>query len=169
MRRFLPGERSETGETLIEVLMSTALMGLVIVGMIGGLAATVLGSHVHREQADANAFLMRGMERIKSTDFDFSNVDCKNADGSDKLDTDRRAAYETKAREVKAGEVPMPSGWIMAVSNITFENVALVAGTPNVSFTADCESGLRRQLVTLTVTSRDGRAAPALSFIKGDV
>ncbi|MDX6299677.1 MAG: hypothetical protein QOF53_891 [Nocardioidaceae bacterium] len=162
-------ERSEAGETLIEVLMSTALMGLVVVGMIGGLAATVLGSHIHREQSDAQAFLVRGMERIKSTDLDFSAVDCKNADGTTKSDTDRKTAYETAARAVKADEVPVPTGWTIAVSSVSFEDVALVAGTWNVSFTGTCVPGLRRQLVTLRLTSRDLRAAPALSFVKGDV
>jgi hypothetical protein len=149
------------------------LMGLVVVGVIGGLAATVLGSHVHREQTDANAVLVSAMERIKSADFDFSNVDCS------KTPTVRRDAYETKAREVS-----LPAGWSpssITLSSVRFETVAMVAGTANVSFlpatinpdpipaSSNCTSGLRRQLVTLKVTSRDGRAAPVLSFIKGDV
>ena len=154
-------ERSEAGETLIEVMLSSALMGLVVVGVIGGLATTVLGAQVHREQADANTVLVSAMERIKSSDFDFSNVDCT------KTASVRQAAYEATARGVA-----MPSSWptsSLAVSgSIQFENVVLVAGVPNVSFTTNCLPGLRRQLLTLMLTSPDGRVGPSLSFIKGD-
>ena len=47
------GEGSERGETLLELVIASALLGLVVVAIVGGLATTVLGSHVHREQADA--------------------------------------------------------------------------------------------------------------------
>jgi hypothetical protein len=160
LQRF-SGERSEAGETLIEVMLSSALMGLVAVGIIGGLATTVLGAHVHREQADANTVLVSTMERIKSSDFDFSNVDCTQTPSV------RQANYEATARGVS-----MPSGWpasSLAVSGIQFENVVLVAGVPNVSFATTCVTGLRRQLVSLTLTTPDGRVGPSLSFIKGDV
>lgn len=152
--------RSEAGETLIEVMLSTALMGLVAVGIIGGLATTVLGAHVHRQQADANTVLVSAMERIKSSDFDFSNVDCSRVA--------RKDAYEATARNGAA----MPSGWptsTLTVTDIKFENLILVAGVPTVSFTTSCVAGLRRQLVALTLTSPDGRVGPSLSFVKGDV
>ena len=141
--------------------MSSALLAVVVVGLIGGLAATVIGSHVHREQTDANVVLVSAMERIKSPDFDFSNVDCT------KTAATRQAAYEAKAREV-----PLPSGWpasSLAVSSIAFENVTTVGGTPTVSFTGTCTTGWQRQLVALTLTSPDGRVSPVLSFVKGDL
>ena len=165
MRRFLPGERSEAGETLIEVIIATALMGLAVVGIIGGLAATVLGSHVHREQADGSAVLGSAMERTKSTDFDFSNVDCTISAAN------REKNYETTAggATLPPNWPPPPAGTSYFHASILFENVSLVGSVPTVSFTGNCVDGLRRQLVTLTLTSPDRRAVPALSFIKGDV
>jgi type II secretory pathway pseudopilin PulG len=162
LRRRFFSERSESGETLLELMISCALMGLVAVGIMGGLATSVLGAHVHREQASANTVLVSAMERIKSSDFDFSNVDCtKTASG-------REDAYEAAARSGAS----MPTGWpasSLAVSDIQFEKLVWVAGVPNVSFATSCVTGLRRQLVTLTLTTPDGRVGPSLSFVKGDV
>ncbi len=160
-RRRVSAKGSEAGETLIEVVIATALMGLVVVGVIGGLATTVIGARVHREQADANTVLVSAMERVKSSVFDFSNVDCT------KTASVRQANYEATARGVS-----MPSGWpasSLAVSSIQFESAPLVAGVPNAGFTTTtCVTGLPRQLVTLKLTTPDGTVVPSLSFVKGD-
>jgi Tfp pilus assembly protein PilV len=168
----LRGERSEAGETLLEVLIAAVLLGLVVVAVVGGLATTVVGSHVHRRQADANAILVSAMERIKSSDFGFSNVDCA------ATATARRDAYEVQARGVA-----LPAGWsptAITLSSLRFEAMTMAAGVANVSFVpaADtvvpdpatyCSSGLHRQLVTLKLTSPDSKVSQSLSFIKGDV
>lgn len=173
MKRLTPDSprAAEAGDTLIEVLISTALLGLVVVAMIGGLATTVLGANVHRQQADANTVLVSAMERVKSSEFAYSNVDCS------KQPTARRDAYEARAR---AGS--LPSGWApsaISVSSVRFESITVVSGVPTVSFvpatdgpvpdSSNCTPGLTRQLVTLTLTSPDGSVTPSLSFVKGDV
>ncbi len=151
------GNGPEAGETLLEILVAMTIMAIVVVGIVGALATTVLGSHVHRSQASSNAVLVSAMEAIKSTDFDWSNVDCsKNA-------ADRRTAYENRARTVT-----MPSGWnstLLTVTSISYESVT-VSG---VSFGSTCTTGLNRQLVTLQLTSPDGRVASTQSFVKGDL
>ena len=58
--------RSEAGETLIEVLLSSALMALVVVAVIGGITTMVLGSSVHRDQTESNPVLVSAMEDLKS-------------------------------------------------------------------------------------------------------
>jgi Tfp pilus assembly protein PilX len=168
-RRF-SGERSQAGETLIEVLMSSALMALVVVAIIGGVATTVLASHIHRQQADANDVLVSAVERVKSANFDFVNVDCSHTPAQ------RQSNYETEARKVS-----LPAGWPASVVTVValpspatagdpflYENVTLVNGVPQVTFGSTCDPGLSRQIVKLKVTSPDGRVAPTMSFIKGD-
>ena len=59
-------QRAEAGETLIEVLISSALMGLVVIAIVGGVATVVLGSAVHRKQANGNTALVEAMEQVKS-------------------------------------------------------------------------------------------------------
>ncbi|MDQ1504601.1 MAG: hypothetical protein QOD57_2328, partial [Actinomycetota bacterium] len=66
-RRF-SDEGSEAGETLIEVLMSTALMGIVVLAIIGGMSTMLIGSSINRKQADGNAALVSAMEQLKSPD-----------------------------------------------------------------------------------------------------
>jgi type II secretory pathway pseudopilin PulG len=157
LRQRVNGERAEVGETLVEVIMAMALMGIVVVGIVGGLATTVLGSHVHRSQASANAVMVNAMESIKSSDFDWSNVDCT------KTPTARQTAYENQARTVT-----MPTGWssnLLAVTSISYETVT----ASGVGFGGACTAGLNRQLVTLKLTSPDGRVASTYSVVKGDL
>jgi hypothetical protein len=186
--RDMSSQRSEAGETLIEVLMASALMGLVVVAIVGGLATTVLGSHVHRNQAEANAILTGAMEQIKSADWDYSNVKCDiNGDGSvNGTDTSLRVpAYETQARTVTLPSAP--TGWTgpwwstasitlvkpeefpAAAGVVLFQKIDSSSGTPKVTFGDTCDDGLSRQLVTLQVRSPDGRVTQKLSFIKGDL
>jgi type II secretory pathway pseudopilin PulG len=156
-RRWLIAERPEAGETLVELVMALALMGIVVVGIVGGLATTVLSSQVHRSQADANAVLVSAMETIKSNEFDWSNVDCS------KTAAARQTAYETRARTTT-----MPTGWSssqLTVTAMSYESV----DASGVSFGSTCTAGLNRQLVTLQLTSPDGRVASTYSFVKGDL
>ena len=57
---------SETGETLVEVVISTALMALVVVGILGGIATMVIGSRTHRDRTNGNTGLVAAMEYLRS-------------------------------------------------------------------------------------------------------
>lgn len=150
------GERSEAGETLLEILVAMAIMAIVVVGIVGAVGTTVLGAHVHRSQASSNTVLVSAMETIKSNDFDWSNVDCAKAAAA------RQTAYENRARTVT-----MPSGWsptLLTVTSISYESTT----ASGVTFGSTCTAGLNRQLVTLQLTSPDGRVASTYSFVKAD-
>src|SRR2546423_15667032 len=97
LRERFTGETSQSGETLVEVLMSMALMSVVVVAMVVGLAAIVLAGHVHREQADANASLVAAMERVKSPSL--PRVACAVPGG-----------YLPEARNASPG---LPSAWAL--------------------------------------------------------
>jgi Tfp pilus assembly protein PilV len=148
----LSGERSEAGETLVEVLISSALMAIVVVAIVAGLATTVLSGHVHREQADANAALVAAMERVKSPSL--ARVVC--ATPADYLAT------------AQAASPTLPSGWTIGISSIEYENYA--PGT--VSWDTSCHetatNTLTLQRITLQLTTSDSRVTPKLSFVKGD-
>jgi Tfp pilus assembly protein PilV len=148
----LRGESSEAGETLIEVLISSALMGIIVVAIVGGLATIVLAGHVHREQADANASLVAAMERVKSPSL--ARVACATP-----------SAYLTTAQ---AASPPLPSGWAISIASIQYENYAPGA----VSWDTTCHetptNTLTLQRITLQLTTSDGRVSPQLSFVKGD-
>ena len=66
-------ERGEEGLTLIELLATLAIMGIAFVVIIGGMFASVLGSDVHRKQANADAILRSFAEAVKVAPYD---ADC---------------------------------------------------------------------------------------------
>jgi hypothetical protein len=150
--RQFSGIRSEGGETLLEVLMSTALMGLVVVAIVGGIGTMLLGSKVHRDQANGNRTLVGAMETLKSPD------------------VPRKCALNNVSHPYYS-LAPLPSG--VTIKTVEYEKMVSDAnGNPLVSWStalADCDltSAATLQRITLLYTSTDTKVTPSLSFIKG--
>lgn len=145
-------EGSEAGETLIEALISSALMGLVVVALIGAVSTIVIGTRVHRNQADANVSLVEAMEKVRVPEGDTAPV-CAVNDGSHPYRDD------------------LPSG--VTISSIEYQKVgADLSGNPIVvwsSNVADCDlsSPLTLQRITLQYVNADSTVDPSLAFVKG--
>jgi hypothetical protein len=158
----LSDRRSEAGETLIEVLLSSALMALVVVAIIGGITTMVLGSSIHRDQTEANPALVSAMEDLKSP---------------------------ATARKCPVGAAPLPAYTLPAdvsIKKIEYQ----VAGTGGTAFTwsdaasacddtpasgpgdtgtPDSDNPMTLQRITLQYTHPGGtNVDPELQFIKGD-
>lgn len=56
----------ERGETLLELVVAVAIMGIVLVAFAGGLLAVTYMSDVHRKQASAGAYVRDYAEAIES-------------------------------------------------------------------------------------------------------
>jgi prepilin-type N-terminal cleavage/methylation domain-containing protein len=56
----------ERGESLLEVLVAVAIMGIVLVAFAGALLAVVFMSDVHRKQASAGAYVHDYAEAIEN-------------------------------------------------------------------------------------------------------
>jgi type II secretory pathway pseudopilin PulG len=56
----------ETGETLIELLVSVVIMGTAVVVLLGGLATSIRLSVIHREQAVAGAQVRAFAEAVET-------------------------------------------------------------------------------------------------------
>jgi prepilin-type N-terminal cleavage/methylation domain-containing protein len=76
----------DRGETLLEVVVAVAIMGIVLVAFAGGLVTVVLMSDVHRKQASAGAYVRDYAEAIESWVADGNFASC-----------DNEAAYESIA------------------------------------------------------------------------
>jgi type II secretory pathway pseudopilin PulG len=59
----------EAGETLIEVVISIAIMGIAFVALLGGMLTAVSLSGLHREQADAQLQLVSAIEQVKAAPY----------------------------------------------------------------------------------------------------
>lgn len=145
-------QSSEAGETLLEVLISTTLMALVVVALIGAVSTIVIGTRVHRNQADANVSLVEAMEKVRVPEGATARV-CAVNDGSH--------PYRSS----------LPAG--VTISSIEYQKVgADSSGNPTVvwsSNVADCDlsSPLTLQRITLQYVDADSTVDPSLAFVKG--
>ncbi len=158
MRRPRSVGRSEAGETLIETLIASALMAIVVVAIIGGMSTMLLGSTLHRQQADANTYLVSAMERIKSGDF--PRWKCADPGSPD-------AVYSARAQPDDPTD--LPAGWTVAIdagTPVQFQYIDTTGSTPAIRFGSVCSEATPLQLVTLKVTSDDLRVEPTLAFVK---
>jgi type II secretory pathway pseudopilin PulG len=57
--------RGERGETLAEILVTIAILGVAITALIAGLADGILASAVHRQHATADTALRSAVETLK--------------------------------------------------------------------------------------------------------
>lgn len=64
--RRRPGSNDE-GETLIELIIAMAIMGITVVAIVGGIATTILMSDIHRKQATAGAYLRNYAETLQGS------------------------------------------------------------------------------------------------------
>ena len=60
-----PGSNDD-GETLIELIMAVAIMGISVVAIVGGFATSILMSDVHRKQATAGAYVRSYAESVET-------------------------------------------------------------------------------------------------------
>jgi len=63
--RRRPGSNDE-GETLIELIIAMAIMGITVVAIVGGIATTILMSDIHRKQATAGAYVRNYAEAVQT-------------------------------------------------------------------------------------------------------
>jgi len=144
----------ERGETLIELIIAIAIMGIAFIGIIGAMSSGVVASATHRSQADARAVLIASVEKLKSSDTVY--VNCA---------TPATASYVSAARSVA---VPTePATWTPAAIQIT--SITYWDGTTN-TFGSSCQDVSaplnRLQLIRMAVTSPENNTTESASFVK---
>lgn len=137
--------RGEQGESLLELLIAVAIMGIAVVAIMAGLVTSVLISDVHRKQATAGTAVRDYAEAIQSSVAAEHYVPCASA-----------TSYKPDAL------VPVfsaPSGFTPSV----------VAGTVRYwngsSWQSSCSSDLGLQQLTIQVASSDGRATERVDVV----
>jgi type II secretory pathway pseudopilin PulG len=155
----MPRLRAESGETLIETLIAISILGLAVVAILGALATSIRLTVVHRDQADANAFLLRSAEVLKNP---VTNpwVDCANLSGSP-------APYSATTG------LTVPSGWSVSLSAMQYFRGP--GASDWTSDRTDCQNNLSTgwsslehlQWMKLTLTTSGGNAL-SIDVMKGN-
>jgi Tfp pilus assembly protein PilE len=60
---------ADRGETLIELIIAIAILGVCVVAIGSGVAGAVLVSGLHRDQADASRILHNYVEKLEATTY----------------------------------------------------------------------------------------------------
>jgi hypothetical protein len=134
--------REDAGESLIELLVAVVVMGLAVVVIVGGFAAGVMMSDLHRKQATAGAYVRDYAEAIENTVGGGGYVDC--------------AVVGTYASP--AG-FTVPSGY---TPSVVPGSVRYWSGS---AWQGSCATDTGLQQLTVQVASADGRASEQLTIV----
>jgi len=139
-----PGSNDD-GETLIELLIAVAIMGITVIAIVGGFATSILMSDVHRKQTTAGAYVRDYAEAVEHYVAVPGNFNA----------TTSPIALQTA---VAADGFAAPTGFTAGVTSVQcWDDTASVFGT--------CATGNTVQRVTLSMASADSRASESLVVV----
>ena len=144
----------QLGETLIELLMTVAIMSVAFVSIIGAIYSAIVQTRIHHDQTDVLAALTTAAEVVKDTSY----TACASLDPSGQGSA---SSNYTDAISDYFNEFPLAQGDV-GVPTV----VSVVADT---SGATTCPTNtFDLELVTLTVSSNDGHVTYSLQVVKGD-
>ena len=141
----------DAGESLIEVLLSIALMGIGFAAVLGAMQLGLTGSEVHRSQATSETVMLSAVERVKAASTTYEPC-----------------AVANDSHYLPQAQSAVPSGW--AAATVSIPSVQYWNGTGFQSGGCAALEAiapiLRIQLITVQVTSPNGDATESMSFVK---
>jgi prepilin-type N-terminal cleavage/methylation domain-containing protein len=149
-RQFRARLRGDAGVTLIELLVTVVILGVVFVAILGGMATGMVVSDLHRKQATAETIIRSYAEAVKAAAYTICAAP---------------AAYTASAvgYSVPAGLSPTYS---VAVAAVRYWQPGGATGS-FVSSLGTCPgSDNKLQSVTLHVGSSDGRDSETMQVVK---
>lgn len=164
-RSVVPRHRDDhdQGMTLIEILVSIVLIGTVVVATLGALRISILGGTVHRDHANAHAWLQSASDVLYARE----KVDCSTTD------PDGGKAAIISLYQPTVDVVPNPETWInsqIKLTDIQFWNATDTDndGIVEYRFGNVCQDSINLSLqrITLEVRSPNGRIIEQVELIK---
>jgi type II secretory pathway pseudopilin PulG len=132
---------NDKGETLLELMMAVAIMGIAVVAIVGGIATSILMSDIHRKQATAGASVRNYAETVVA--YVAAGTPASNAN------------FASSSPDYTPSTVGFtaPSGFVASVSSVWCWDDA------SKKFISSCAGASAVQQVTLNVASSDSRAS----------
>lgn len=145
---------ADAGVTLVELLVTVAILGIAFVALVGGMSTSIVGSDVHRKQATAESLVRSYAEAVKA----------------------RTVTYAVCGTPAQYGPAAVGfasvSGYTPSVSNVEYWQPS--AGNPSTgtfvvslatcSNTPPTDTGVQR--ISIQVASADGRATEKIQIVK---
>jgi Tfp pilus assembly protein PilE len=136
-----PPGRHEAGESLIELLIAVAIMGIAVVAVVGLISTGIVMSDIHRKQATAGAYVRDYAEYVEKF------VAAGNFDAAASPDYGPSTV-----------NFPTPSGYTASVTSLRcWNDVSRQFST--------CTAGSSVQQVTLRIASSDPRVSESLNVV----
>lgn len=130
--------RSEAGETLVEVMMTVAIVSIAFVSIIAGIGASLRFSGTHRSSANASVALLAAAESVKTW-----------SGGSATCGTLTTSTYSSALTSV----TNLPPGW--STSNLSISAASCVT-----------VNGVSLPSVTVVATSTDGQTVESVDVLR---
>lgn len=143
--------RGDAGDTLIELLVTVAIMGLAIVFIVGGIAQAAMLSGLHRDEADVSAALASAAAYLKSLPYQPCGV---GANPTPALEADVASWWSG----LGAAEADVAVPTVTAATSLD--------GTACSSASLTADPGI--ELITVQDSSTDARVTQVLYVAKGD-
>lgn len=157
VRRGSAGAGVDHGFSLVEVVISIALLGLGTVATLGAMVASVDASAEQRDLANAQTWLQGAADYLQGQ----PRQDCDNVNGV-------AGEAEARIRGIYQGDVQTvsnPAGW--PAGEITVLQPVLFWDGDQYQSTCHDDDGINLQLVTLQVKSPNGKLVRTLQVIRG--
>lgn len=133
----------DAGESLLEILIAIAIMGIAFTGLFGGMLTAASMSGLHRQQADSQLELLRAVETIKAAPY---IGDC--------------ASYTPGTNLYDVPPSPYAPGWTVQETVEYWDGVDFAACNPNLP------SYYATQRITVVVASPDRRVSRTEIILK---
>jgi type II secretory pathway pseudopilin PulG len=133
----------DRGETLLELMIAVAIMGIVVVAVVGGIATSILVSDIHRKQATAGAYVRNYAETVVAYV----------AAGTPASKANFLAGSSPDYSPATVGFTAPVGGFVASVSSVWCWDDA------SKKFISSCAAASAVQQVTLNVASSDSRAS----------
>ena len=154
----------DRGVSIIEVLISVMLLGVVVVTVLAGLSTTIKASATDRDHANAHAWLQTGADMLYAREL----ITCGTRDADDPLNDIKliAAEYENTIRQTEN-----PEGWPEAnisVIGLEWWSIDVVDGIGTEVWGTKCDTPeTDLQKIELRVRADDGRIVEEVELIIG--
>ena len=148
--------RLDRGFSLVEILVAVVLLGTAGVAVLGAMGASVRASSTHRDLTNAQVWLQGAADVLQGQ----LREDCDDVGSAGEAEPRIRLIYQGYVRALAN-----PDGWPAADITV-LQPVLFWDGDQYQSLCHD-NDGINLQLVTIRVTSPNGRIVRTLQAVKG--